>query len=224
MAITLVELRLQTRQRADQEKSKFVTDAELTGYINSSIAELKDLLLEAYGSEYGVVDPYQFSTVADTNQYALPADFYELKGVDIEIENGRWCTIDKFNFNERNRWQNLGTWNVLGLPGIRYRLLGDNIMFAPTPDSNVNVKIWYVPVATKLVNDTDELNDLNAYSEYVITDAAIKCMQKEESDVTVLVMQKEALRKRIVDKAANRDANKPSSVSDIYAEEDDWGY
>lgn len=221
MAITLLELRTQTRQRADQEKSRFVTDAELNSYINSSIAELKDLLLEAYGSEYGVIAPYSFSTVSGTSQYALPTGFYELKGIDVEIQTGQWHDIDKFNFNERNKFQNQGSWSDVAT--VRYRLIGDTIMFSPTPDSVVAVRVWYIPVATKLVADADSLDDLNAYSEYVITDAAIKCMQKEESDVTVLVMQKDALRKRIVDKAANRDANKPSSVTDVYSS-DDWGY
>jgi len=222
MSITLLELRTQVRQRADQEKSAFITDPELTTYINNSIAELWDLLLEAYGSEYGVADPYQFSTVANQTQYALPADFYDLKGVDVNLNGNEWSTVDKFNFNERNRFQNVGTWSVLGLPSIRYRLLGNKIMFSPIPDGSTNVQIWYRPVATKLVADSDTLDDLNAYSEYVITDAAIKCMQKEESDVSVLMAQKADLRKRIQDKAANRDASKPSTVSDVSVENDYW--
>lgn len=222
MAITLLELKTQVRQRADIEKSQFITDSELTTYINNSIAELWDLLLEAYGSEYGVTEPYAFTTVPNQSRYDLPSDFYDLKGVDVQLDGQQWSTVDVFNFNERNRFQNVGSWTVLGLPSIRYRLLGSKIMFSPIPDGNTNVQIWYRPVATKLVNDSDELDDLNAYSEYVIVDAAIKCMQKAEDDVSVLMVQKQALMKRIQDKAANRDASKPGSVSDVTNENDYW--
>lgn len=223
MAITLLELRTRTRQRSDMEKSKFVKDSELNGYINNSIAELWDLLLEAYGSDYGIsATPYTFSTVNGTDMYDLPDDFYDLAGVDVKLYGSDWSTVNKFNFNERNRYKNLGSWTVLGLPSIRYRIVGDKIMFSPIPDSTADIRIWYRPVASVLVDDADELNDLNAYQEYVITDAAIKCLQKEESDVTVLMQQKMALRQRIVDKAANRDASKPNSVTDIYAEDEDW--
>jgi uncharacterized protein YdcH (DUF465 family) len=90
------------------------------------------------------------------------------------------------------------------------------------PDRNADAQVWYVPLPTVLVDDTDTLDDLNAYSEYVIVDAAIKMLLKEESDVTVLLAQKEALAKRIRDKAANRDASSSSSVTDIYAENNDW--
>ena len=41
-------------------------------------------------------------------------------------------------------------------------------------------------------------------------------MQKEESDVTVLLNQKAELTKRITDAAANRDADNPLTVTDIY--------
>lgn len=223
MAISLLELRTRTRQRADMEKSKFVKDSELNGYINNSIAELWDLLLEAYGSDYGITStPFEFNTVSGQDLYDLPTDFYDLSGVDVKLFGSDWSVVNKFNFNERNRYKNLGSWTVLGLPAIRYRIVGDKIMFSPIPDSTATIRIWYRPVATILEDDADELNDLNAYQEYVITDAAIKCMQKEESDVTVLMQQKMALRQRIVDKAANRDASKPNSVTDIYAEDEDW--
>lgn len=224
MAITLLELRNKTKERADQENSSFVSDSELNGYINSSAAELWDLLLEAYGSNYGVTTPYQFTTVSGQNMYDLPENFYDLIGVDVKFDDNKWQTVDKFNFNERNRYQDLGTWTVLGLPSIRYRIVGNKIMFSPTPDASTQVQIWYRPVSTILVNDSDELDDLNQYSEYIITDAAIKCMQKEESDVSILAAQKQALAQRIRDKAANRDASKPNSVTDIYAEDDDWYY
>lgn len=221
MTITLAELRLQARQRADMEASQFVADSELTSYINNSIAELHDILAEAYGSEYFVISTTG-TTVADQAAYDLPADFYELKGVDLRVGTQDWSNVRPFNFNERNRFADFNVWDFSGITNVRYRLLGNQIMFTPLPDRDVEYQLWYVPVATKLVADDDTLDDFNAYSEYVIVDAAIKMMQKEESDVSVLFAQKQALEKRIRDKSQNRDAANAGSISDIYADADDF--
>jgi hypothetical protein len=74
------------------------------------------------------------------------------------------------------------------------------------------------------VTITGELSDFNQYAEYVITDVAIKMLNKEESDVTVLAAQKMALKRRIEEAAQNRDAENAEYVADIYIENDDYFY
>lgn len=227
--ITLLELRTQSRQRADMERSQLVTDAELTSYVNASTAELYDLLCESYGSEYYVINT-EIPVVANQDMYALPDGtlygnapaFYELKGVDLKIANQSYINVRQFNFNERNRFGDFSVWDLIGITNVRYRLVGQSLLFSPMPDRNATLRIWYVPLPVQLVADGDTLDDLNSYSEYIITDAAIKMMQKEESDVSVLMAQKEALKKRIIDKSQQRDASVSGSVSDIYAENDDY--
>ena len=214
MSITLSELRSQARDRADMQNSAFVSDAELTKYLNSSIAELHDLLIADGESDYYILST-TFSTVAGTETYALPAAFYKLKGVDVQ-SGSEWLSVRPFNFNERNSGQS-AAYNLSGID-FRYRLAGSNIMLTPAPSGVNTVKLWYTPVATKLTADADTLDDINQYSEYVITDAAIKMLQKEESDVSILLAQKADLRKRIENMVANRDAGQPQAVSDIYAE------
>lgn len=218
MTITLTQLIAQSRQRADMENSQFVTDAELTTYINSSIAELHDLLIGAYDSDYSLRS-VSFTTTSGTSDYALPngtnysaaPSFYKLRGVDIALYGSEYVNIQAFNFNERNNNIN-ATWNE----AIRYRLVGSNITFSPAPTGTMNCRLWYLPVATKLASGGDTLDDLNQYSEYVIVDAAIKCMQKEESDVSVLMAQKAALTARITQMAQNRDAGSSESITDVY--------
>jgi hypothetical protein len=111
---------------------------------------------------------------------------------------------------------------VLGYTNTRYRLVGDRIKFSPIPDAGASYRIWYVPTSPRLTNDSDTLEQLNGYAEYIIVDAAIKCMQKEESDVRVLLAQKEALRRRITDKAAQRDAAQAPTIADIEAEDNEY--
>lgn len=201
------------------ENSKFVEDAELLVYINSSIAELHDLLVATYSDYY--IESYEFSTVAGTDAYDLPAAFYKLKGVDALLSGSDYYSIRPFNFNERNLNQS-GTWGILGAPALRYRLIGDQVKFSPAPNGVYSMKLWYVPTATALAVDADIFPDLNNFAEYVIVDVAMKMLAKEESDVTVLSALKMDLRKRIENMAQNRDAEQPESISDIYADNDDF--
>lgn len=226
MSITLLELKNQCRFRANMENSEFVTDAELITYINGSIAELHDILVQSYGNEYGV-KKVTFNMVSGTESYSLDTlitakDFYKLQGIDAKVNSQSWISLTPFNFNERNRTQNSGIWERVGLTNLRYRIVGSDIMITPTPSSTIACRLWYTPVATKLVQDTDSLDDVNQYSEYVIIDAAIKMLQKEESDVSTLMAQKVALKRRIEEAAQNRDAGKSESISDIYAEDCFW--
>lgn len=221
MSITLLELRTQARQLADRENSQFVTDAELTNYVNSAIAELQDLLISAYSSDY-YISSYTFTTVNNQTNYALPADFYKLRGVDAAINGTEWAAVRPFNFNERNRNDSFSSWGLMTGPSVRYRLLGNNMVLSPAPDGAYNMRVWYIPTATKLVADSDVLADLNQFSDFVIYDAAIKMLIKEESDPTALMAERAKCEKRIVEMGQNRDAGQPESVSDIYAENNDY--
>ena len=228
MAITFAELKTAARERADMKNSNFVEESELNYYINSSIAELHDMLIQTYGSEYYIKD-VSFNTVPGQKEYELNTimpdqDFYKLRGIDANVNGDEFFTLKRFNFNERNRFENFGAWSHLGITSVRYRIMGSKLILSPMPDNNTEVKVWYIPLAQKLTNDTDELNDLNQYAEYVIVDAAIKMLNKEESDVSVLMKQKDDLKRRIEEAAQNRDAGDPESISDIYVENDGYYY
>lgn len=218
--ITLAQLKTQSRDRADMAESQFVSDSELVSYINASIAELHDLLISAYNEDY-VMEDYEFTADGTNFEFDLPADLYKLRGVDVRYDNDIWSTVKRFNFNRRNESQNTVTWQVLGLPYLEYRLVGNRIRFNAIPDANTDFRLFYNPKAETLAVDADQYDDINGFAEYVIVDAAIKMLNKEESDVSVLMAQKEALKQRITSMAQNRDANEPESVSDIYAEDMD---
>lgn len=210
MSVTLLQLKTRARQRADMETSDFVSDAELVDYVNASLAELYDLLVAAYGDDYFMADAFPISVTSGTSDYNLPTDFYKLKGVDIQ-DGSDWLTVRPFNFNERNKVQS-------GIECLRYRLMGSKIKFSPVPTGSSSVQLWYVPVAPTLVDDADTFNDVNNFSEYVVVDTAIKMLQKEESDVSVLMAQKDRLKRRLEEMANNRDAGSPESITDIYGD------
>lgn len=225
----LSQIRLQSQQRADRVNSQFVTLTEWNTYINQSLFELYDLLITAYGEEYYAAPVLTFNTDGVTQFYPLPNGinysgapaFYKLLGVDLGLNsqaqstNG-FVTMKKFNLIDRNRYFYPNTQSTIyGVFNMQYRLFGDKIEFIPLPSSSQPIRLWYIPRMISLLQDTDiTTSGISGWMEYVITDAAIKALQKEESDVQTLQVQKAALMKRIEAAGMNRDAGAPDTISD----------
>ncbi len=238
--LALGTIRLLAQQRADRVNSTFVTPPEWNSYINQSYFELYDRLVTLY-EDYFVAAPASIQ-IGGTNLYALPDGtttflnsssvpyvapaFYKLIGVDCGLSpNGNaWVTIKKFDFIARNRYvyPNV-TATFAGVFNLQYRLLGSNIEFIPAPAGNQIVRLWYIPRLTQLVQDTDIMDGVSGWTEFVIVDAAIKALQKEESDVSELMRQKMDLIKRIEESAANRDAGSPDTISNTRTWGERWG-
>lgn len=227
--MTLAEIRTAARQRADMTASQFVTDAEFNSYINSSLAELYDLLVTSYGNDYYATTA-NITTVTGQDRYALPADFFKLLGVDLAIQgtagsaNATYVSLRPFNMTERNRYTTASVQTWVGVTNIRYRLSANSLWLTPTPQNGQSLRLWYVPRVIPLVNDADVADGVSGWLEYVVVDAAVKALQKEESDVSVLLAQKTALTQRINAAAANRDAANPATVADTQFTSGAWPY
>ena len=209
--VTLLQLRTRARERADMQSTGFITDSELNGYINSSYAELYDLLVSKYGEEYFVAPAHSITTTSNVDTYALPADFYKLLGVDLQLDSSQWKTLKRFEFSDRNTPRELELYSP---ERIRYRIFGSNLLFSPVPAGNLSLRAWYIPLPTTLSLDADSFSGINGYEEYVVIDAAIKMLTKEESDTTALMIAKEALKRRIEQMAEARDVAMPMTVQD----------
>lgn len=211
--VTLGYLIDNARLRADMVGSDFVADEELTAYVNASLSELHDLLISAYGDQYSV-EQTTLNTAPNSDTVALPDDFYKLCGLD-QPYGGAYIALETFNFVDRNVYQYGAA--VLGYYGqyYRYRVIGSTLRLVPTPTSIITLRLWYVPVAPVLEDVDDTYDDVNGYGEYIIVDAAIKCLQKEESDVSVLMAQKMALMQRIERMRINRIVAEPQYVQDV---------
>lgn len=240
-SLSLGELRLRAQQRADRVDSEFITKEEWNSYINQSYFELYDMLVQKFGNEYFVASPAYFNTTGAqfydlpngsnnfNNQSGTPflaKPFFKLLGVDLSINSAAnaFVTLNKFEFISRNRYVYPQiTTNLLGVAGMKYRIMGNQIEFIPSPQGGQNVRLWYIPRMTELLRDTDMCDGVSGWTEYIITDAAIKALQKEESDVTVLAAQKMALIDRIEAAAENRDAGQPEIISNTRRYTDMWG-
>lgn len=229
--MTLGQIRAAAQQRADLVNSGFVTTQEWNSYITQSAFELYDLLVTAY-QDYYLAPPAMFLTNGQDNAYPLPdgitqflspdgsaltaKPFYKMNGVDVGLSNNNnaWFTLQKFNWNDRNNfvYPQLNS-TILGVFNMSYRVMGSKIEFIPVPSANQFVRLWYIPRMAQPLADNDILDGISGWTEYVIIDAAIKAMQKEESDCTVLGMQKADIIKRIEDASANRDASIADTVT-----------
>lgn len=204
MSKTLAELRTAVRQRADQENSRFISDAELTTYINASYAELYDLLVSRFADYFMKDPPTQFTLTGTTSSQALPTDYYKTRGVDLSL-NGSWVPLKAWMFAERNSLRS----------DIRYRVVGGKLMLTPEGSAPGTYRHWYVPRFTPLVLDADLMADVLDFEEYVVVDSAIKCMVKEESDPSVLLAIKSSLISRVNVMAADRDAGEPQRITNV---------
>lgn len=241
--MTLGQIRLMSQQRADRVNSNFVTLPEWNTYINQAYFELYDLLTTVY-EDYFLAPPVQINTDGTSQQYALPDGtnykggvfggsagnpspvFYKLMGVDCGLnqQGNAWVTLKKFNFIGRNRFvfPNISS-TFLGVFNLQYRLMGNNLYFIPTPSGGQILRVWYIPRVNQLLKDNDMLDGVSGWSEYVVVDAAIRALQKEESDVSVLMVQKQALKQRIEETAMNRDAGQGDTISDTRSFSQRWG-
>ena len=70
---------------------------------------------------------------------------------------------------------------------------------------------------TPFITWTNIFQTYSGWDEYVIVDAAIKMMQKEESDTSVLEREKAFQLKRVQRACNNRDAANPHTITDVQA-------
>lgn len=144
--VALADLISTVRQRADLENTDFVTDAELTGWLNSSAGELWDALVTAYE---GYAEASKTYTADGSNALAMPIDFLKADGLDLEISPspaGLRTSLKRIAWSDRNKHQ----WPTWSLWPTHYALKGESIYLFPTPPSGKTITLWYVPRATPL--------------------------------------------------------------------------
>jgi hypothetical protein len=227
--MTLATLREAVRERSDTQNDPHITDAELTRWLNGSLSELYDLLVTRFGEDYytaqatitadGVRDLYP---LPDGVLYGGAPAFYKGLLVEWQFYGGPqgWATLHRMNLADKNRLNLPQYAGAFGRINIRYRLSGSNVLFAPVPAGGQNIRLWYAPRLSPLVNDTDLADGVSGWLDYVIADAARKAVIKQERDPSAMIAEKADLKARIEAAAQNRDPGEPSTV--VETETDDF--
>ena len=219
MTITLADIQTQVLARSDMTNSGFIGTDELTFYINQERIELYDLVVAAYEDYWS--SSIQFTLDGTTDGYTMPSSIYKLRGVDKQISGANtWQTISRFNFGDRNQYNNaFGIMNRYPVPLVQYSWTGTIMNIVPTAQNSGIYKITFIPHLVNLDDGYNTVEDpiLETWIEYVIVGAAIKCLNKQQDDTSVLMMQKQALMARIQAMAPVRDDAMPKHVSDSHS-------
>lgn len=208
MTTTLLQLRNMCKQRSDMSGStssdQFIPDDEWNGYINSSFAEFHDIVVRNDVRFYLTSSIFVVSN--NTSLVTLPTDFMTANGMERALDSTllSWYDVAKFQWRERNAGNN-SLWALTPAALVRYNIVGNSIMLTPPANVAGTYRLWYYPIAPVLVNDADTFDDQRYWYEYVVVDASIKAMQKQEDDVSVLMNQKQALKARVELMGSDRD-------------------
>jgi hypothetical protein len=222
---TVQEMVNHVRQRTNMENCQFVTDQEIVDLLNRAHNELYDIVVGT--NEDYFVNSFPVTLAAGTDAYALPADFYKVLGVDLNIDAERSISLKKFQFTERNRYKTTIYAPHIPASIYQYHVVGTDLKFIPKPREAKGATLWYVPLPKKFVlvaqvpavdTETTSLDlRLAMYDDYLTLDAAINVLVKEETDASVLMAEREVIKQRIIQYVTNRDVNEPERVTDSYS-------
>lgn len=219
---TLLSLRNDCKQRGNWENDPFFSDDDWNKWINAGYYELYDRLVTAYDNDYNLADPYPFLSDGITERYPLPYDFFKLKGVDVQVAGNQsgWLSVPRVNFPERNRFA-IPYQLYYGIrTNLHYRLSGKFIWLMPVPAAGQWLRMHYVQRMTPLVADTDVLDGVSGWEEYVIAHACMNARIRAEEDASDFRQIKADMAGRIDAIAESRDIANPGTISDTRSQDD----
>ncbi len=177
---SLAEMALSVRQRIDLDGQQlafgsngqgYITDQEMTQYLNASVAEAFGILVSNFGDNYYFAPDYFIPIANGVSTYPLPQDLHKLLNVDICLgPNGTqpYRAVRPFNNHQRN-WAsyNYNQLNIAtGWYNIKYQLQGQNIVFLPTINNLPPIRLQYIPEPPLLVQTLPTLYAANtAYTQ-----------------------------------------------------------
>lgn len=204
------------RQRADIINDTVRhTDTMLNQYMNDSLKRLQALYLK---KGLVKVKRIQSLTITGATYYACPSDYLATVGV-FYVDGDATTRLRRMQGIERPEMV-----AISGSIASQYRIfeLGEasgvnltqkRIELYPNPSSGTYQHV-YVPVIT-FSSDTDVLDDVLGWHEYIVLDVAIKVYHRDNLDARPLIYERERLEQQIEDEAEARDLNETYVVQDV---------
>lgn len=192
----LVDLRADARKLVDLENATaLIPDADVTELINQGWTRVYALLCRT-GENYYLRQPVTtWTTTANQDTYytvgyggapagtaVLPADLWRIKGIDGQIQAGRWLACQPYQFEQRNDYQ-ASDWSWPQQPLYDYQGSGlqGSIRLIPPPNSATPMRLWDYPAAVRLVADSDTLDGGNGWELMAVAWAAKRMALKDEN-------------------------------------------
>ncbi len=186
--ITLSEIRTLVRSRGEW-RSAYITNTELDTYINNACYKFFNMVSELDPTRYMRYN--SISVVSGTQEYDLPENLYRMSSVYVTTAAGL-ISLDTFQWEERYSTDGdpadatASRWLVKGSESSGQAQDGYlTLMLQPIPTWTDTLYLGYIPTFVDLTNDTDDFDTIDGIGlEYIVSDAAIKCAAKEETDTT----------------------------------------
>lgn len=176
------------------------------GYISDSLAT------------NSAVVSFPSTPIPGTASLYVESDFYKVKGV--WFGNGViWNPLKRFQWEELNMFAQAGLYaGTSQLP--LYRVISENgrEKIYLTPDIlGGSLRVWYYPAPPIMSNTQDRVDGRAGWDDWVIKDAAIKCLLKEESieQAASLKVIRDEIWSRIQLHASDRDGSQPERVRNV---------
>jgi type II secretory pathway component PulJ len=187
----------------------FVTNSELIEVLNEGIAELQDVVLEAYEDNYTVKGT--LTTTASQEWSQIPDDMLRIRKLFL-LDSGTRVQLERFDLNELN-----GTDSSDTSDRFRYRLLGNKLYWAPAPNGAYAIEAWYSKRITPLVDTQDTLPpEIEvSWERFLVAHLAAYTVAKQELDPSVALSVKAQAKDRIIRGAPGRDAGTQRTVIDV---------
>jgi len=215
--ITVADLEKKIRWRCSQDNSFFVKQDELIAYIDEAATELHDLLISRFADYY--IQYADFTTDQGVDVYQLPADFLKLRGLDLIKDNT--YKIEAFPFEERERYVNAKS-QSLPFNVMKYCILGNTILLAPTPQAGLSMRLWYTPALPIITKSNQQLSSFNGWTSLIIASVCAMIANKAEESPTPFLNEKKDIIKRIEEAAQMRDSSGSGRVVDTAGTNDDF--
>lgn len=177
---TLAQLRQSLLVRGQYENSSDITPAVANELINDALVESQNLIVQRWDDYYTTIST-PFVTVAGTQAYSLPDDFYKLRKVEVLISGqatdprARWQRIYPISIDDTHR--------RIVLTAKKYRYwpaLGQLNLF-PVPEVVETVRVFYIQLPAQLLLDTDTVEfDTPIEQKLVIQLALRDCYQRQD--------------------------------------------
>ncbi len=207
-AVTLATFRERVLQAVDAEGSSFVETPELNRFVNGSLDALYDKLVAVWEDYYA----RDVSVSLTGASHSLPADFYKLLGIDVQVSSTQWLALVECPWAERNRWR-----SATGMrpEDVRYMLRGQALQFLPGFGTPMPAVLSYIPLRTQLVADTDAADFPQSWEEWAVVHAGLKFLSKAERDTTGLAQRLALEDQRINALAPKRKPGEVERVADV---------
>jgi hypothetical protein len=222
--LTALDLYNKALARADMTYSSIVGMPEGFDYLSWANAELHDLLITTHGEQYLVEqrdtavaagasyvtlgEPY--SSTYDQAYYAAP---WRIVRVDRLYQTDR-IPLARFSLHESILDTTARDWNS---HTPRYDWRGLALWFDPPALSAESVRLYYVPYPQvfRVGTPTEQLMwRTHGHDRYLIVSAAIHMREKQESDVTALMAERDRIERMIRSTSGPKDIGEPPRVVD----------